>query len=70
MFKSKVVPTVLYRYILGFEYKRKEEDDLLVIKSLWMICGVRKVDYVKNDRKRCYKCNLIESAHQGVPKWF
>ena len=74
MYESIVVPTVLYgceTWCLNARERKKV--DVMEMKCLRSICGVRLVDRVRNERvrERCgIKVRLLERANRGVLRWF
>lgn len=75
MFEGIAILTVLYGCdprALNKHTHTQMKVDLLEVKYLKMICGVRWYDHIKIDtvRESCVKMHsLIERANQGVLKW-
>ena len=74
MYESIVVPTVMYGCeAWALNAKERKKLEVLEMKCLRTIAGVRWFDRIRNERVRemCGgKRSLLERAEQGVLKWF
>ena len=74
LLESMFVPTGLYECGVWFwneSVRRRLE--VIEMKALRMICGVRRRDRVRNERVRemCgWRRGLVERCQQGILKWF
>ena len=74
MYKSIVVPTVLYGCeAWNLNKSERKRVDVMEMKCLRSVCGVKRIDRVRNDdvRARCgNEVSLLERADRGVLRWF